>query len=290
MKDFEKLLSSGDPNQFTASFFEEMARDKFKDFLEFFRKDYFGKIDFTKDCVFLDEEMPHFLPAEYTVRQDAFNLFVKAHLKDGNVSYFLIHAIFAMERGEIQVGIADVPHELIDIYYRSRDNVDNKNRVDNKKHEYTDDNQCSNCGRTDIPLTITINAATMKKMTICSVCMYNGGPSGQSKRKSSLKQLDKDIADYEKLAKQYEKLIQETPETPELPSAISKYAMTPLSNYKSIQAILAELRSQRMAALTNMESETRLKYELKKSIDAEDYAQSATIRDKLNNKKNKKGK
>lgn len=45
-----------------------------------------------------------------------------------------------------------------------------------------------------------------------------------------------------------------------------------------------------MAALTNMESETRLKYELKKSIDAEDYAQSATIRDKLNNKKNKKGK
>ena len=284
MKDFGKLLSSGDPNQLTASFFEEMARDKFKDFLEFFRKDYLEKIDFSKDCVFLDKEMPHFLPKEYTTRKDAFNLFVKAHLKDGNVSYFLIHAIFAMEIGEIQVGIADVPNELIDTYYRSKDNVDNK------KPEYTDDNQCSNCGRTNLPLTITINAATMKKLTICSVCMYNGGPSGQSKRKVSLKQLDKDIADYEKLAKQYEKLIQETPETPELPSAISKYAMTPLSNYKSIQAILAELRSQRMAALTNMESETRLKYELKKSIDAEDYAQSATIRDKLNNKKNKKGK
>lgn len=284
MKDFGKLLSSGDPNQLTASFFEDMARDNFKDFLGFFRKDYFEKIDFTKDCAFLDEEMPHFLPAQYTTRKEAFNLFVKANLNDGSVCYFLIHAIFAMEKGEIQVGIADVPNEAVNAYYRS------KGKGENKKQEYTDDNQCSNCGRTDLPLTITINAATMKKLTMCSVCMYNGGPSGESKRKVNLKQLDKDIADYEKLAKQYEKLIQDTPEMPELPSAILKYAMTPLSNYKSIQAILAELRSQRMVALTNMESETRLKYELKKSIDAEDYTQSAAIRDKLNDKKNKKGK
>ena len=50
MKDFGKLLSSGDPNQLTASFFEDMARDNFKDFLGFFRKDYHEKIDFTKDC------------------------------------------------------------------------------------------------------------------------------------------------------------------------------------------------------------------------------------------------
>ena len=284
MKDFSELLSSGDPNQLTASFFEEMARDNFKDFLEFFRKDYFQKINFSKDCAFLDEEMPHFLPQQYTTRKDAFNLFVKSHFKDGSISYFLIHAIFAMEKGEIQVGIADVPNESVDAYYHS------KNSVDNKKKEYTDDNQCSNCGRTDLPLTITINAATMKRLTMCSVCMYNDGPSGQSKRKVNLKQLDKDIADYEKLAKQYEKLIQDSPEMPELPSAILKYAMTPLSNYKSIQAILAELRSQRMTALTNMESETRLKYELKKSLDAEDYVQSAAIRDKINNQKNKKGK
>ena len=283
MKDFRKLLSSGDPNHLTASFFEEMARENFKDFLQFFRKDYFEKINFTKECTFLDEEMPHFLPAQYTMQKDAFNLFVKANLIDGSVCYFLINAIFAMEKGEIQVGIADVPHQYVDTYYRSKGNVEK-----DKKKEYTEDNQCSNCGRTDLPLTITINAATMKKLTICSVCMYNGGPSGQSKRKVNLKQLDKDIADYEKLAKQYEKLIQDTPEMPELPSAILKYAMTPLSNYKSIQAILAELRSQRMAALTNMESETRLKYELKKSIDAEDYTQSAAIRDKLNSKKNKK--
>lgn len=61
--------------------------------------------------------------------------------------------------------------------------------------------------------------------------------------------------------------------------------MTPLSSYKSIQAVLADLRAQRMVALTDMDSEVRLEYELKKSLAAEDYAQSAEIRDKLNKKK-----
>jgi protein-arginine kinase activator protein McsA len=44
---------------------------------------------------------------------------------------------------------------------------------------------------------------------------------------------------------------------------------------------LAELKSQRMEVLTNMESQSRLQYELKKSLAAEDYKQSALIRDKI---------
>lgn len=283
MIDFTKLFSSKDPNALTASLFEEMARDNLKDFLEFFRKDYFEKIDFNKGCEFLDEAMPQFLPSHYTSRKDAFNLFVKAPLKDGTISHFLIHAIFAMAKGEIKVGIADVPDKAIDAYHEEKA-LGSKG----KKQEYTDDNQCSNCGRTDLPLTITINATLMKKLTLCSVCLYNGGPSGQSKKKVNLKQLDKDIADYEDLAKKYEVLIKDRPAMPQLPSGFEQFAMTPLTSYKSIQAVLGELRSQRMAAMTDMESETRLKYELKKSLDVEDYAKSATIRDKLNSKKNKK--
>ena len=68
MKDFSKLFSSKDPNALTASLFEEMARDNLKDFLQFFRKDYYEKIDFDKGCELLDEAMPHFLPSQTTQR------------------------------------------------------------------------------------------------------------------------------------------------------------------------------------------------------------------------------
>jgi hypothetical protein len=284
MMDFAKFFASKDPNESTASMIEGMARENLKDFFEMFRKDYYKIIDFEKGCQILDDAMPYFLPPHYAERKDAFNLFVKAPLKKGGVCQFLIHAIFAMQKGEIQVGIADVPDSAMKAY----EEAVASGKIE-KKREYTDDNQCSNCGRTDLPLTITINATNMKKLTLCSVCLHNGGPSGQKKKKVDLKQLDKDIASYEDLAVKYEALIKDMPEMPELPAGLAQYAMTPMSSYKSIQAMLAELRSQRMAAMTDMDSETRLKYELKKSLAAEDYAQSAVIRDKLN-KKSKKGK
>lgn len=280
MKDFGKFLSSQDPNAMSATMFEELARDNIKDFLEFFRKDYAAKIDFTKGCELLDEAMPYFLPPHHETRKDAFNLFVKAPLKKNGIGYFLIHAIFAMEKGEIKVGIADVPEKAIQAYQKAK----NKGELE-QKQEFTGENQCSICGRTDLQLTITINASTMTKKNICSVCLNNGGPSGKAKKKIDIKQLDKQIADYEDLAKKYEVMIREMPEMPELPAGLERFAMTPLSSYKSIQAVLADLRAQRMTAMTAMDSEVRLEYELKKSLAAEDYAQSAEIRDKLNKKK-----
>jgi protein-arginine kinase activator protein McsA len=283
MKDFGKFLSSQDPNEMSATMFETLARDNIKDFLQMFRKDYYEKIDFDKGCKFLDDALPHFVPAHYRERKDALNLFVKATLKDGDICHFLIHTIFTMEKGEIQVGIADVPDKAMKAYEKAKE----RGQLEPKK-EYTDDNQCTVCGRTDLPLTITIEARTMTKKTICSVCMHNGGPSGQAKKKKvNVKKLDEEIAEYEKLAKKYEEMIKDRPEMPKLPAALAQYAMTPMSNYKSIQAILGDLRAQRMAAMTDMNSEVRLEYELKKSLASEDYEQSAVIRDKLNKKKGK---
>ena len=284
MMDFDKLFSSKGPDETAISIIEQMARASLKDFFEMFAKEYYQKIDFKKGCEILDEAMPHFVPPQYADSKDAFNLFLKAPLKKGGVSYLLVHAIFAMRKGEIKVGIAEVQNSAMKAYEEALAS----GKLEKKK-EYTDDNQCSSCGRTDLPLTITINATNMKKLTLYSVCLHNGGPSGEKKKKVDLKQLDKDIACYEDLAIKYEALIKDMPEMPELPAGLAQYAMTPMSSYKSIQAMLAELRSQRMAAMTEMDSETRLKYELKKSVEAEDYAQSAVIRDKLN-KKNKKGK
>jgi hypothetical protein len=71
---------------------------------------------------------------------------------------------------------------------------------------------------------------------------------------------------------------------PDVPESLQQFAFTPLSTYKTVQVILAELKSLRMEALTAEDSETRLKYELKKSLEAEDYNRSAEIRDKLKKK------
>lgn len=284
MKDFGKRFPSDDPNEISSLLFEKGARENLKDFLSLFRKDYCKKIDFDKGCELLDDALPYFVPRHYAERKDAFNLLVKAHLKKGGICYFLIHAIFAMEKGEINVGIADVPEKAIKAYQKAKDNGELEQEQE-QKQEYTGENQCAVCGRTDLQLTITINASTMTKKNICSVCLNNGGPSGKTKKKVDLKQLDKQIADYEDLAKKYEEMIREMPEMPELPAGLERFAMTPLSSYKSIQAVLADLRAQRMAALTDMDSEVRLEYELKKSLAVEDYAQSAEIRDKLNKKK-----
>jgi hypothetical protein len=294
MKDFEKYLSSENPNEMSAQLFEQMARKDMKHFLKTFKEDYYEKLDFDKGCDFLDDAMPYFVPRQYMERKDAFNLFVKGHLKKGTVCYFLIHAIFEMGVGNIRVGVANVPHRAFKDYQKAKDegNLESlkdfehlKDKNAKPQQEFKGDNQCTRCGRTDLPLTTTIEARTMTTQKICSVCMASGGASGKKKKKLSLKRLDQEIAEYEDLARKYEQLIKDRPEMPKIPAGLESYAMTPLSNYKSIQAILADLRAQRMAAMTEMDSTVRLEYELKKSVEAEDYQQSAEIRDKLNKKK-----
>jgi hypothetical protein len=143
--------------------------------------------------------------------------------------------------------------------------------------------KCVTCGRSDLTLVTCIDASTMKMKRICPVCIQKGHP-GEEKRQPTLKELDERIAEYEAIALKAEEIIKEYPEMPELPPALAhlaKIAFTPMSHYKALQAVLAELKSQRMETLTNMESSARLQYELKKSLAAENYKQSAIIRDKI---------
>ncbi len=318
MKDFNELFSSGNPNQMTAQLAEEMTRTELENFLKLFGKDYYELIDFSKGYEIMDEATPYFVPEHYANDKNAFDLLVKATSKKGETIYFLIHTIFELEKGNIRVGFADIHASSINLYEKmtaffskyknaadEEDDDDDDEEYDDfdddeaeeepepaekgeLKHEYVGANQCSNCGRTDLSLTITFNASTMKRLQMCTVCLHNVGPGGVSKRKESLKELDESIATYEDLSQKYESLIKEMPEMPELPDVLEKYAMTPMSAYKSIQAMLAELKSKRMKLMTEMDSEVRLNYELKKSLAQEDYEKSAEIRDKLNTKKEEK--
>ncbi len=308
MKDWKALYEKAEnANELTALFFCDTARENLKDFLDMFRKDQSEKLDWDRGYEILDDEIANYLPDYHLNKKDAFNLLVKAYSKTGEPCRFLINTIMDLEQGQIKVGIADVPNE-IEMEDEDEDYDDDEEEysdlemermalefIENMKDKLKagtlkrldDSPNCSRCGRSDLPLTITLNAATFESQKICSVCMQNSGASGKGKRKVDVEKLDKEIAELEDLAKKYEELIKNQPQPDDLPPELARYAVTPMSSYKSIQAMLADLRSQRMAAMTSMEDETRLNYELKKAVASEDYKKSAQLRDKLKKIKKK---
>lgn len=140
--------------------------------------------------------------------------------------------------------------------------------------------KCSVCGRTDVLLMTSINEQTRQSDLACLICqmrelLRDGG---------DLSMFDKKIEELEEMSRRLERLINLTPEMPNVPGSLQQFAFTPLSSYKTVQAILVELKSLRMEALTVDDSETRLKHELKKSLEAEDYERSAELRDILRKK------
>jgi protein-arginine kinase activator protein McsA len=144
--------------------------------------------------------------------------------------------------------------------------------------------KCTECGQPAKGMLTMFNISKMESKTICGRCRAKKS----ALRFTKLKKLDKEIAEYEKLAGMYEGLISRNPEMPVVPEAIQGFAMTPLTIYSEIQDFLAAYKSRRMELITQEGSETRLKYELKQSIEKEDYERSAVIRDKLESKKKMK--
>ncbi len=140
--------------------------------------------------------------------------------------------------------------------------------------ENTNKKKCSKCGRSDLTLTMFANISTGEKGALCPICMRKDG-------KRSLEDLDKELKEYEKLEKMYAELIQNSPEMPDVPDALSAYAMTPLSAYRGIQATIAHLKTQRMELITQAGSKERLEYELKQSLESEEFEKAAEIKSKL---------
>lgn len=129
-------------------------------------------------------------------------------------------------------------------------------------------------------LLMSMNAQTQQSGVTCLICRMRDA----LRNGSSLRELDEKIEELEEMSERLERLINLAPKMPDVPAALQQLAFTPLSTYKTIQAMLAELKGLRMEAITAEDSKTRLERELKKSLEAEDYERSAEIRDKLKKK------
>jgi len=126
-------------------------------------------------------------------------------------------------------------------------------------------------------LLTTMHEQTQQTNLTCMICqMRESLPA-----REDLSTFDKKIEELEAMSLQFEGLIRLMPEMPKLPDGIEQFAFTPLSAYKTIQHMLAEMKCLRMEALITDDSKVRLDYELKKSLETEDYEQSAEIRDRL---------
>jgi UvrB/uvrC motif len=134
--------------------------------------------------------------------------------------------------------------------------------------------KCTKCGRKGLTLTIVANMATGEKGALCTICL-------RSDKKRSLKEIDDELKEYEKLEVMYTDLIKSIPKMPEVPDGLSAYAMTPLSAYKSIQAMIAHLKTERMELITQEGSKERLQYELNLAIESEDFEKAAEIKAQL---------
>ena len=134
--------------------------------------------------------------------------------------------------------------------------------------------KCSKCGRNDLTLTMFANISTGEKGALCPICM-------RKDTKRTLDDLDKELKEYEKLEKMYAELIQSSPEMPDVPEELSAFAMTPLTAYRGIQATIAHLKTQKMELITQTGSKERLEYELKKSLEEEDFEKAAEIKVQL---------
>jgi protein-arginine kinase activator protein McsA len=139
---------------------------------------------------------------------------------------------------------------------------------------------CTTCGEKAEGMIIKLDMSTMTPSYICGKCMAKESNSQQN----SLEDIDRQINEYEKLSLKYEELIQKMPLMPEIPKGLESFAMTPLTQYKSLQYHLAEAKARRLQLLTEKDSDARLEYELKKSLEEEDYEKSAQIRDAINAK------
>ena len=138
----------------------------------------------------------------------------------------------------------------------------------------SDKAKCSKCGRTDLTLTMFANISSGEKGALCPICM-------RGDKSKSLQELDEELTRYEELEVMYANLIKDIPEMPEVPAGLEGYAMTPLSAYRGIQATIAHLKTQRMELITQAGSKERLEYELKQSLEKEDFEKAAEIKGKL---------
>jgi hypothetical protein len=97
---------------------EAAARAGLGEFLKFSYPPFWEKMDFTKECEFLDAEMPHYMPKAYLEKKNSFTLFVRGTLKTGKKTRFLVNTVW-MGDAKYAVGVSEVPDNVVNGFYTS---------------------------------------------------------------------------------------------------------------------------------------------------------------------------
>ncbi len=274
----------------------DWAKRDLKGYMALFRKDYAQKIDWDKGHEIQDDALIDLYVSKFDrKKKNVFYLLVKATNLKGKPIRFMLSTILYLKKGQAKVGVADMPLE--DPIMAHEPEIEDMSEAEilemlmqnmeirmaaGDLPKPDDSPNCARCGRSDLQLTTTIEARTLKTEKICPVCMGNGGARNDKPKQKSVAELDEEISSYEELAVSMEEIIKKSPDFEEnIDPELLKHVMTPQSSYRTIQAILADLKAQRMQAMASMDSEARLQYELKKAVEAEDFEKSAALRDRL---------
>ena len=141
--------------------------------------------------------------------------------------------------------------------------------------------QCSSCGRSDMSVTTYVHHKTQKAHYLCMICASSQNQPAQR----SVESIDDELRELEKLSAQYEDLIKRMPGIADLGKGMGNMFMNPMGFFADMQKTIAHLKTQRLAAMTSMESKNRLEYELQQSLEDEDYKKSAELKKELDAKK-----
>lgn len=142
---------------------------------------------------------------------------------------------------------------------------------------------CTICGAAEEGMLTMFNLSSQQSTVICGRCSAKAA----AQEYSNPDKIEKYLVELREMATFYEELIKTIPEMTEVPKELSAIACTPLTEYRKIQYMIAEYETHKIELITQKESMERLNYELKKSIEKEDYQKAAEIRDKLLEKKDK---
>ena len=286
---------------------ERHIRENLKDFARKFSKIHYEQIDWSKPREYVSDRFNNAeLPKNLQNNSSQLNFLIKAESLGGGSVIFSITVKRGAKKEDIDVEFSEMRD------YQSVGDTDDSHSADIQEEEYTEEEReslerareffdnlksltkkikeskkknkvdrsggCNSCGRKDLPVTTVIRGDTGDIRYLCSVCMMHSEEA--TPKDSRLSEIEANIEKYERMANDMEEMIK-TVEIPEVPEALSNFAWTPLSLYKSLQAIIAELKSEKVNILSKMELESRIRRELKDALAREDYKKSAELRDKI---------
>lgn len=134
---------------------------------------------------------------------------------------------------------------------------------------------CSRCGQPldGVVAMNVVNSSGEKAKKVCARCLADEHANSLT----SIEEVDRFIEEVTGSIESLERIIAMCPETLAIPKGMEG-AMTPISMYRTFQIHLAAYKSRRMELMTEMDSKTRIDYELSKAILAEEYERAAELK------------